>query len=208
MAPQRWMSAAQQRDLTMDIRKLRAAWHLNEVTRFHMVTTKSPQDVAQHSFRVAFLAKHIAENAVDHGAIGINPDHAFYLGACHDMDEMTTGDIPSHVKIALRNVGIEVAALAERDGFENTPSTYKWIIKAADLIESIYWCEVNVDQADIRASSVQSYIIHAFDDFMVKLPSICAEGPIAFNAVSQARDDVYHITHSWCQNYDLKWPVL
>jgi len=191
----------------MDIKKLRAAWHLNEIKRFHMVNTKTTQDVAQHSFRVAFISKHIAQIARERGMLGIDPNHAFYFGACHDMDEMTTGDIPSHVKIALRSAGVDIASLAEKDGFKEVNGSYKWIVKAADLIESVYWCEVNIDPLDTRAASVKDFISKAFDNFMIYLMTLEGPGsPVAYVAVAQARDDIEHITHTWCQNYDLEWP--
>lgn len=192
------------------MKTLRAALHLHEVKRYHMINTKAPQDVAQHSYRVAFIAKHIAENAKKNGLRGIEPHMAFYLGACHDLDEMTTGDIPSHVKIALRRVGVEIAKLAVADGFESTPVTYKWLIKAADLMESMYWCELNIDNEDIRATSVERFINQAFTDFCNNLSNSFDDSDSfdhAIAAVRQTLTDLDHICHGWNQNYNLQWPV-
>jgi 5'-deoxynucleotidase YfbR-like HD superfamily hydrolase len=192
------------------MKTLRAALHLHEVKRYHMINTKTTQDVAQHSFRVAFIAKHIAENAKKNGLSGVDPHLAFYLGACHDLDEMTTGDIPSHVKIALRKVGVEVAKLAVGDGFEGTPTPYKWVIKAADLMESMYWCELNVDNEDIRACDVERYINQAFTDFCGNLSNLFSDSDSfdrAIAAVRQTLTDLDHINHGWNQDYNLSWPV-
>lgn len=67
------------------------AGHLKQVVRegWLMAGVRSPESVAEHSFRVGILAYCIA---VQEGA---NPDRAAALGLFHDLPETRIGDVPS-----------------------------------------------------------------------------------------------------------------
>lgn len=175
----------------MELNKLRAAFIAHQIVRWHMVGQYPRQDVAQHSFRVAFLAKHICNLALARGVVvGMDPTTAFYFGASHDLGETVTGDIPSHVKKAVRNAGIDIDMLGEKEGHEDVPSMYRWIVKSADILEALMFTNAQRKTTDYRGEQIADNIattwanhINSFDEERRMV-------------LTQVYDDMIHIAHS------------
>lgn len=134
---------------------MKNALRLDDVSRWSMVRTKRQQSVAEHSFRVAVIAAKIAHYAGD-----CDVDTVFMAAAMHDVSEAVTGDIPSHVKKAvMAKTGVSIDDLGDY-WFHST--SISWIIKAADMIETIAWLTDNADGdhahqvlRDVRANLVK-----------------------------------------------------
>lgn len=114
----------------MDMKHMRAGLRLADVNRWNMVRTIRQQSVLEHSASVAFIAARLAAE------IGLCPKTASYWALMHDIDETMTGDIPSHVKKAVKRAGLDMNHMAD---FEGVPAEYAQIIKIADKIEGVYW---------------------------------------------------------------------
>lgn len=149
----------------MEKQILRASLVAHQITRWHMVGQYPHQDVAQHSFRVAFIAAHIADNAIHYG-FKVNGDRAFVLAAMHDLGETVTGDIPSHVKSAVKKVGVDIDVLAEKQGYSDVPDPYKWIVKAADVMEAAIFTQDQYGTTDCRGRQVADNIWSVLTDMM------------------------------------------
>lgn len=174
----------------MQKRDMKAALTLPEIRRYHMVETIGQQDVAQHSFRVAFIAGRICQVTL-HNNENIDPKVAMYWGMVHDLGEYTTGDIPTHVKKALRRRRADPDDLAT---FERVPDEYKWMVKAADYIEAIEWLSGRICTA--RSKDVLTYITQRYSDFLNAL-----DDEQAFSV-----QQVYaEATSSMVEDYELLW---
>lgn len=174
----------------MELQHLRASLIMHQIVRWHMVGQYPRQDVAQHSFRVAFIAAHIADLAVKHGMVGLDGCRAFMYGAMHDLGESVTGDIPSHVKKAIKAAGVDIDILAEQQGIFDTPHIYKWIVKSADLLEALIFTEEQRRSTDCRGNQVADNICQAWETHLASFKG--AE----WSVLSQAVDDLQHILNS------------
>lgn len=175
----------------MERRDMKAALTLPEIRRYHMVETIGQQDVAQHSFRVAFIAARICAVALE-GDLELDPKMAMYWGLMHDLGEFTTGDLPTHVKVALRRRDADPDELAK---FPAVPELYKWVVKAADFIEAIEWLRGRVSTD--RSKDVLSYLTDRYNSFVAVL-----DDEQAF-AVQQVFAEVTAVT---VEDYELRWP--
>lgn len=150
----------------MELQYLRASFMMHQVVRWHMVGQYPRQDVAQHSFRVAFIAAHICDIAIKDGIPGLDGCRAFVFGAMHDLGESVTGDIPSHVKKAIKKAGIDVDILAEKEGIFDVPESYKWIVKSADLMEALIFSEEQRQSTDSRGKQVSDHIRRSWESHL------------------------------------------
>lgn len=172
----------------MDREMLKAMFGLQEITRFHMVQCKQPQTVADHSFRVGVIASYLADQ------VGACPMTALYWGIVHDADEFVTGDIPTHVKIALHRKDVKLSDLSS---LPQVPAQYKWIVKSADYMEALLWLGKNYQSK--RSIDVYGYISNSWAAWVAALP---AQDGIAVKKVYETltkldKDQV---------DYNLKWP--
>lgn len=172
----------------MDKDMLKAMFGLQEITRFHMVQCKQSQTVADHSFRVGVISSYLAEQ------VNKCPMTALYWGIVHDADEFVTGDIPTHVKIALRRKGVKMSDLSR---LPQVPEEYKWVVKSADYMEALLWLGKNYQSK--RSMDVYNYISNAWIAWLAALP---VQDGIAARKVYEMltkldKDQV---------DYDLKWP--
>ncbi len=146
--------------MTLEMR-LRAA----DVKRWHIVRTRAQQSVAEHSFNVAILARHMLDEffttydlrnmmgalTVDHMLVSMARFRVQELALNHDLLEVLTGDIPSpfkkwfskNVDHALEdNYNIPVCPL-----LHEKPSTGNlllddictFFVKVADSMEAHWW---------------------------------------------------------------------
>lgn len=150
----------------MDLHILRGSLMAHQITRWHMLGQYQKQDVAQHSFRVAFIAAHIADLAKQRGVPGVHGERAFVLGAIHDLGETITGDIPSHVKSAVHKAGIDIDQLSENQGFYDVPEPYKWIVKGADIMEAALFTGEQYNATDSRGRQVAGHVNDALVEIL------------------------------------------
>ncbi len=114
----------------MDRKHMRDAMRLVDVKRWNMVRTTRDQSVIEHSAAVSLIAARLAT------MLEMDPAQAAYWGLLHDIDESTTGDIPSHVKRAVMRNGFDMNTMTD---FGGVPEPYRALIKLADKIEGCFW---------------------------------------------------------------------
>ena len=111
--------------------KLRAL----DIIRWNMVPLQRQQSLAEHTFMVAMVAEHIANE------LGITTGAVIRLALYHDLEEVMTGDIPAPTKRALENTGVNFGAVFNKLGFIDltAPPNASTIVKAADYIADIIY---------------------------------------------------------------------
>lgn len=117
-----------------------------DVTRWHMIRTKRPQNLAEHSYQVALIAGKLAET-LGEPLSTIEERDMLRLALLHDIDEIDNGDFPTPVKKKIRESGhgeiltiLEVAFWTKR-GSMSTPefhasSRVRALVRLSDLIEA------------------------------------------------------------------------
>lgn len=118
---------------------IRDALRAEDVIRYHMVRTKRTQNLAEHSFNVAVIAAAIAEEL---RLTREEINQITYIALTHDLDEVFTGDVPSHTKAALRERGTDWSVLEGNFPVDHTKNSH-WIVKIADVVESIRFLRWN-----------------------------------------------------------------
>ncbi len=110
--------------------KLRAL----DIIRWNMVPTQRQQSLAEHTFMVAMIAEHIANEL----GLSSSPQRAIKMALYHDLDEVMSGDIPAPTKAKLREAGVNFGAGGPFDqlGYWDEGATPRdiAIVKAADYI--------------------------------------------------------------------------
>lgn len=111
--------------------KLRAL----DIIRWNMVPTQRQQSLAEHTFMVALVAEHIANE------LGLPTGAILRLALYHDLEEVMTGDIPAPTKRKLENTGLNFNAVFNQLGFLDitAPPNAIVIVKAADYIADIIY---------------------------------------------------------------------
>jgi 5'-deoxynucleotidase YfbR-like HD superfamily hydrolase len=109
------------------------------VKRFHTVDTIKSQNVAAHSFGVAWLCDLLTD--------GKASKYLIMAALSHDLAESVIGDIPSPAK---RKLGLgkvfhdaeisELRALGLEHYTENLTNQEKFVLKLADNLEGMYFC--------------------------------------------------------------------
>jgi hypothetical protein len=113
------------------------------VDRWHMLRVSRPQSIAEHSFRVAILARKIAPEvfaaAKQELTVELREELLEYA-LLHDLDETMTGDTPGFVKQKYPAIR-EATDLFWRDRTPTEPDPrVKWLVKYADIVEGyIYY---------------------------------------------------------------------
>lgn len=185
----------------MEKHLLRASLMAHQIVRWHMVGQYPRQDIAQHSFRVAFIAAHIADKATRYGMQGLDGNRAFVLAACHDLGETVTGDIPSHVKSAVLEAGVDIDVLGEQKGFTDVPEPYKWIVKSADVLEAYLFTQAVRGTTDDRGQQIADFVAASWDGLLLKYcNSINRDDGIKWHVlkgVFDDLDDALNFTHDY-----------
>jgi 5'-deoxynucleotidase YfbR-like HD superfamily hydrolase len=85
---------------------------ISNVTRFGQISRIAPENVAEHSYWVAFFAMLIADDVQKGGEIPINWGMLMHRCLLHDMEESITGDFPRPFKYSTEELyqAIETAA--------------------------------------------------------------------------------------------------
>lgn len=105
---------------------------LQQIKRYPICHTNRDQSVAEHSFNVAIIAKHLAE-----AVTGMRMGEVLEYALIHDMDEVFTGDIASSFKRQLKAQFPPVAA-AFGQPVAASPEV-KAIVKLADMMEAMHY---------------------------------------------------------------------
>ncbi|MCL1806654.1 MAG: 5'-deoxynucleotidase [Oscillospiraceae bacterium] len=129
------------------------------IGRWSLMSSRSSENVAEHSLMTAVLAHALASIARDlHGEPGINPDACATAAIFHDAPEILTGDLPTPVKYfspgireayrEVENAGIDkmLSMLPEemrgryRAFWEPEDERVEAIVKAADKLSAYIKC--------------------------------------------------------------------
>ena len=112
-----------------------AVMRLHAVKRWHMIDTTRIQTLAEHSANVGVLAFYIAKTAP---GMFFGPSECVATYALlHDIEEVFTGDIPSHTKRALKGVTeLEDATLPPVFQVGHDPNM-RIMVKMCDLADGI-----------------------------------------------------------------------
>jgi 5'-deoxynucleotidase len=135
-------------------------YRLQNIERWSLMRSTTPENVAEHSFHVALIAHALGTIAREIFNRDVNPDEAVTYALFHDATEVFTGDIPTPVKHhnpqILANFR-EIEALAAERLLATVPNqlqeTYRpllnrkpvnpdieQILKAADLLDAYLKC--------------------------------------------------------------------
>lgn len=106
---------------------------LQQVKRYPICHVNREQSVAEHSYNVLLIARYLVEDEADTDL----KEEVMHYAIDHDMDEITTGDIPSPFKRHLRQEC--PAVIKYLDGEHFIPNEIKAIVKLADCLEAVYY---------------------------------------------------------------------
>lgn len=73
-------------------------YRLQNIERWSLMRSTTPENVAEHSFHVALIAHALCSIGRDIYGKEVNPDEAVTYALFHDATEVFTGDIPTPVK--------------------------------------------------------------------------------------------------------------
>ena len=132
---------------------------LDAISRWSMVNTTTRDTVASHSFRVAMIAIAI-QKEINPEDIGVIKDLAYYA-IFHDSEEAYSGDIATHVKVKLKNAGVDINAIFARD--DGAPDYIRQIIKAADMMDAYIFIQHH--GIGPRAADALTYNIIRWNEF-------------------------------------------
>lgn len=130
------------------------------IARWGLMRNTQPENIQEHSLRVAVIAHALALYRNRIGAGGVDPARVALLGMFHDASEVITGDLPTPVKYfnpGIREVYGEVEAKAQekllallppvlREAYEDlfqpaAAEAVAWrLVKAADKICALAKC--------------------------------------------------------------------
>lgn len=145
----------------MDLsRTIHEVLRASDIQRWSMVRMSRKQNLAEHSFNVTMIAMALAEE------LGVDPKEVAYYAITHDLDEIYTGDIPSHTKKEMRRLGLRTEAL---EGLitDDAPGMTWVIIKVADFLEALWYVEEN--GVGSHAKEVQSWVDAEFSTYLSAL---------------------------------------
>ena len=130
--------------MTLQLTELSEYLRASHIKRWGIVQTAVPQSIAEHSYRVWTMVRHLGP------MIGLSPQdqrHAEDLALLHDLPEIRTGDAPTphkspEVKKMLRSIENEICPEAARAEEACSPAA-RDLVKFCDTAESILFLEVN-----------------------------------------------------------------
>jgi 5'-deoxynucleotidase YfbR-like HD superfamily hydrolase len=165
-------------------------------TRYHMLPTIRPQNLAEHSFRVAGIAVKLWYLIVEE-VVKVNPNYApmafidsvelaiWRYAFWHDMEEIRFGDIPGHVKFNLKldTDVIDRMFWTESRGVNLETSKpaalVKYIVKIADLAEGYVFGVGNVGKGPNDSSKTKMDCLHSWIEKLDSHISKCEDSDIA-----------------------------
>lgn len=165
------------------------------VLRYHIVDTIKSQDVAAHSFGVAWWCEILTVKTASKALI--------MAALSHDLAEQFTGDIPSPAKRAMdissRVAEYEQNHLKEASVYsymEDLQSGEEFILKLADLLDGMMYClrERKLGNSNVRIvyARFNSYIHETLEKFEASE----AASPWKYS-VEIARQHLQEITEEW-----------
>lgn len=109
----------------------------SDVKRFHIVRTLHDQSLAEHTFNMTMIARRLCKTA------GLDDVNVMKACLAHDLDEVIIGDIPTPTKDRVRKEGVDINDLYHEVTGRNLSDIEVTIIKAADLIETLWFLGQN-----------------------------------------------------------------
>lgn len=127
-----------------------AVMRLHAVKRWHMIDTTRIQTLAEHTANVATLAYVIAATAPDmwFGA----PETVATMALIHDIDEVFTGDIPTHTKARITGLSDLQKEVTPHVFNRKKPAPAAQLVKICDLVDGIRFIRIHgVDTTAVHA---------------------------------------------------------
>lgn len=125
------------------------------VARYHTTPNAVPQNIAAHSWGVMLIILRLHPN----------PPRALLVAALeHDMPEYVLGDVPAPAKWSNPELGVAYTeaelAVCREHGWSHAQYLaheydQQWL-KAADMLELIYWCDYCADELGHRGYRVMA----------------------------------------------------
>lgn len=109
---------------------------LSHVPRWAIVRHSRPQSVADHSYRVAIIARELVRRLNWENRDGLDVNRLVWLALIHDLDESLTGDIPTPAKRLLGLDNPILPHLAGVYGVEGMTPAERGVLALADIIEA------------------------------------------------------------------------
>ena len=135
------------------------------VRRWHTLTVLQPEDVAQHSYRCALIARHVAEMFDD-----VDTESLVMHMLIHDVPELGVGDIPYSVKQdpgihdslerledawVSKNIPGELQSTFRQEGWSQNQ---KRIAHLADQVASLMFIQREVSLGNSEVHNLKSLI--------------------------------------------------
>lgn len=141
-----------------------------EVRRFHTCRRIKEENVAEHSFGVAWLVYLLTD-----GNCGAD---LLMQALVHDVAEQETGDIPAPFKRAMGMRGtmneMEEEILAEHElPLDLLPPAHRWVLKLADALDGMLSCCREAEMGNTLLDG----IFLTYNDYVTKLLEEQSHGP-------------------------------
>jgi hypothetical protein len=154
---------------------------MSDVFRWHSTWPKRPQNLAEHSYRVALLAVRLAYE--------VNPRLGPYtelailrLGLLHDVPETQFGDIPSPTKWRLRDTtGVKYDEVMDRRFWDDRATVDPWtaapdfairLVRVADITEAALFYLKHGDREELTRGLVHECLAAAFQNLPGVFPIV------------------------------------
>lgn len=150
------------------------------VKRWHMIDTTRNQTLAEHSANVALLAYYIAAHSPE--MFFGSSTSVCTIALLHDIDEVFTGDIPSHTKKFLSGLNdLENTTTPACFKVSGLPERVKSLIKLCDLADGIRF--IRLHGVDITARHAREGLERQLATNFEKANSLWSEVPHVYSYV-------------------------
>lgn len=135
------------KDLLLTAERMRRLRRLSIVPRWTVVPTIQNQNVAEHTFHVAWLALWLTELHNRHASEAqlVSPATVMLQALVHDEAEALSGDIAAPYKKGDIGEAIKEYERARNLGFASNGLAARLIVKIADLFEALLFCDEEQD---------------------------------------------------------------
>jgi 5'-deoxynucleotidase YfbR-like HD superfamily hydrolase len=164
--------------------KIAELLRMSHTKRWGIVNTTRVQNVAEHAFNVTLIVMAIIRRWRPDDEIYQMSTFDLLAALLHDAEEIRTGDTPTPQKMRLREAGAADAMRGVRADIMNDllgeklhiavddtkhDSEFQFILKAADLIESIWF--IQIEGVGAHAKQVRLFLVDLWIKHMMNRPN-------------------------------------